>query len=286
MLRGIRRAEMKNRMTPRRLSRFDWVMTQIMRVGKILVLAMLVIWLGLWIWADGWLDRAQAAVHAKFANAAAEMGLRMKNVDVTGRHNLSAQTLKEIIGVKPNAPLLSVDLGKLREDLLKNPWVKDASVRRAFPDRLIITLTERQPLAIWLDAPGMPGVIDAEGVVLAQGGFENYGPLLAVTGIDSDKKAADLIALLKGQPDVAVRIKKAVFVSQRRWDLMMDGDTLVKLPEQDAGLALARLSRAQNETKILDQGLKSVDLRQPDRIILENKPGDIRDLLLKDADPV
>jgi len=286
MLRGIRRSDMKSRMTPRRLSRFGWVMTQLVRVGKIFILLLLILWFGLWILAEGFLDRTENWAQGKVANVAADMGLRIKNVDVEGRHYLPVESLKEIIAVHPGDPLLAVDLDHVKNELQKNPWVKDVSIRRALPDRIVINLTERQPLAIWLDAPGTPGVIDEDGVVLAQTGFEQFGPLLAVSGPDSEKQAANLMALLSAQPDVAVRIQKAVYISGRRWDLVMDGGTIVKLPEEDAGLSLARLSRAQEETKILDQGHKSVDLRQTDRIILENKPGDIRDLLLKDAPPV
>ncbi|HEY8963192.1 MAG TPA: FtsQ-type POTRA domain-containing protein [Alphaproteobacteria bacterium] len=261
-------------------------MTQLVRVGKIFILLLLILWFGLWILAEGFLDRTENWAQGKVANVAADMGLRIKNVDVEGRHYLPVESLKEIIAVHPGDPLLAVDLDHVKNELQKNPWVKDVSIRRALPDRIVINLIERQPLAIWLDAPGTPGVIDEDGVVLAQTGFEQFGPLLAVSGPDSEKQAANLMALLSAQPDVAVRIQKAVYISGRRWDLVMDGGTIVKLPEEDAGLSLARLSRAQEETKILDQGHKSVDLRQADRIILENKPGDIRDLLLKDAPPV
>jgi cell division protein FtsQ len=173
----------------------------------------------------------------------------------------------------------------LRAQLQKNPWVKDAAVRRAWPDRLVITLTEREPMAIWLDAPGGPALIDDEGVVLTQADLGRFGPMLAVSGDGSAKQASALIALLKGQPDIAVRVKKAAYVAQRRWDLVMDQGTVVKLPDEDAGLALARLARAQVDEKILDQSLKSIDLRQTDRIIIEGTPEQTRDMLVKKGDP-
>ena len=286
MLRGMRRSDMKSRMTPRRLSRVDWVMAWIVRIGKILIVSVLVVWLALWLWADGWLKRTEDWLRNYVAQGTAEAGLKIGNVDIVGRNNLPLADIKAAIGVEKGAPLLGVDLDLVQARLQKNPWVRDVTIRRALPDRLVITITERQPVAIWLDADGGPGIVDADGVVLRQSGFENFGPLLAVTGKDAEKKASALIALLKGQPDVAVRIKRAVFVSQRRWDLVVDQDTVVKLPGDDAGLALARLAKAQADTKIMDQGLKSIDLRQADRLILENRPGDIRDLLVKDGNPV
>jgi cell division protein FtsQ len=159
-------------------------------------------------------------------------------------------------------------------------------VRRALPDRLVISITERLPVALWLDAVGGPAVVDDEGVVLTHENIASFGTLLAVEGKDSEKEAGKLLALLKGQPDIAVRVKKAIHVSGRRWDIVLDNDMLLRLPEDDPGYALARASRAQLQEKVLDQDLKAIDLRQSDRIILEGKPGEKRDLLLKGGNPV
>ena len=38
------------------------------------------------------------------------------------------------------------------------------------------------------------------------------------------------------------RVDHARFIEQRRWDLILDKDIQVKLPENDVGLALRRLA--------------------------------------------
>lgn len=286
MPRGTRRSDMKSRMTPRRLSWFGWFMGRVWFGAKIVAIIALVVGAGAWVLAEGYMVKLGGWADDKFVAATASMNLRISNVDVEGRHYIDAETLKSTIGVKPGDPLLGVDINDLHARLTALPWVKEVRVRRAFPDKIIISLDEREPIALWRDAPGGPGIIDAEGVVLTRANLASFDQMLAVEGQGSEKDAGNLIALLKGQPDIAVRVIKATRVSGRRWDLSMEGGTVIRLPEDDPGFALARASKAQTEEKILDQNFKAIDLRQADRIILENKPGDKRDLLSKDGNPV
>jgi len=287
MPRGTRRSEMKSRLTPRRLSWLGWFWGRVWFATKIAGVIAVVAGLCVWVLAEGYMVKASDYVQDKAVAASGGMGMKVADVIVEGRHYVDANTLKETIGVKPGDPLLGVDINDLHARLTSIAWVRDVQVRRALPDRLIITLTERTPIALWRDAAGGPAVIDDEGVLLARHNLAQYGQLLAVEGKGAEKEAGTLMALLKGQPDIAVRVKKAVRVSDRRWDLLMDGGTTIRLPEDDPGFALARASKAQGQEKILDRNLKAIDLRQPDRIILEGQPGEeSRDLLLKESNPV
>lgn len=274
------------RLTPRRLSWFGWFMGQTWKLVKIIGVVAVLVWLGLWIWAGGFVSRAGTWTRDIFADASASMGLRVRDVVIEGRDHIDAVELKQTIAVAQGDPLLGIDIHALHARLTAIPWVRDVRVRRAFPDRLVISIDERRPVALWTDAPGGPAIIDDEGIVLARSNLKSFGQLLAVEGKGASTQAGKLINLLRGQPDIAVRVKKAIRVSERRWDLAMDGGTVIRLPEDDPGFALARASKAQIQEKILDQHYKAIDLRQSDRIILENRPGDKRDLLLKGGDPV
>jgi cell division protein FtsQ len=274
------------RLTPRRLSWFGWFWGRVLQFVKIAAVIAAVAALGLWITAQGYMVEAGRWAEHKLVDATGAMGLRVADVIVEGRNRIDAERLKETIAVEPGDPLLGVDLDDLRARLTGIAWVKDVRVRRAWPDRLIVSLDERQPVALWRDAPGGPAVIDADGVVVARSDLARFGTLLAVEGPDAAQEAGALIALLKAQPDIAVRVQKAVRVSERRWDLVLAEGTVLRLPENDPGYALARVAKAQGQEKILDQGLKAIDLRQSDRIILEGKPGMNRDFLLKGGDAV
>jgi cell division protein FtsQ len=63
----------------------------------------------------------------------------------------------------------ATDLSEIKTSLERRPWVESAAVRRVWPDRLVIDIREKKPLAYWTDgrlvsrtgelfAPSNPGV--------------------------------------------------------------------------------------------------------------------------------
>jgi cell division protein FtsQ len=60
----------------------------------------------------------------------------------------------------------SVPLAERRRRLLAIDWVRDASVSRVWPNRLLVRIRERKPVA-FVSFPSGPMLVDAEGVLLA-----------------------------------------------------------------------------------------------------------------------
>ncbi len=54
----------------------------------------------------------------------------------------------------------------------------------------------------------------------------------------------------------------------RRWTLKVDNGIDVRLPEQGASAALARLARLEREHKLLDRDVIAIDLRMADRVVV------------------
>jgi cell division protein FtsQ len=63
--------------------------------------------------------------------------------------------------------IFSVPLAERRRRLLAVDWVEDASVSRVWPDRLVVRIRERKPVAFVSFRSG-PLLIDAQGVLLEQ----------------------------------------------------------------------------------------------------------------------
>lgn len=68
---------------------------------------------------------------------------------------------------------LGVDMNAVRDAVMQLPWVADAGVRREWPDRLRIQVTEQQPLARWGD----------QSLVNLQGEVFSPDPLPEVAGL-------------------------------------------------------------------------------------------------------
>lgn len=285
-MKGTRRADMMKRLPARSAAWWAWFAAQLWFWARIMAAGAFVAGAGFWFWSDGWAEKVSAGAQRIFATQAAHIGFAVREVQIEGRNYIDRDTLKDVIGIAPGDPIFAIDMPALHARLMEIPWVKSAEIVRTLPDMLLIKLEERMPVAIWVDSPKGASLIDAEGVLLTQDNLASYGRLLAVMGTGAETQAYTLIMMLKGQPDIAVRVKTAKRISERRWDLVLEDGKIIRLPDTDEGLALARLAKAQSEGQLMDQDLTAIDMRQPDRIILETRPGEVRDLLLKTGDPV
>ena len=111
---------------------------------------------------------------------------RVATVTVTGNVRLSNQDVVQAADLPPKANLWKLNLAEIRRRIEAQPWVKEASVRREFPGRLVIAVTERQALAAVPDNNAF-FVVDADGRVLALA--DNYYGLglPVLTGVRSEE---------------------------------------------------------------------------------------------------
>ncbi|MGM8933542.1 cell division protein FtsQ/DivIB [Pseudomonas neustonica] len=65
---------------------------------------------------------------------------------------IDREAVQQVIQPYLHESFLGIDLNGLHTDLLAMPWVADASVKRVWPDKLVIDLDEQLPIARWGDA--------------------------------------------------------------------------------------------------------------------------------------
>ncbi|SKC78820.1 cell division protein FtsQ [Maledivibacter halophilus] len=68
-------------------------------------------------------------------------------------------------GIKTGDNIFKIKLSEAREKLIKNPLIKDVTIKRKLPNKLIINVIERKKLAA-VSYMGIYFVIDEEGVIL------------------------------------------------------------------------------------------------------------------------
>jgi cell division protein FtsQ len=95
---------------------------------------------------------------------------------------------------------------------------------------------------------------------------KSYLGLPFVVGDGAQKRLPEYIGLMKSAGDLSKRVKAGVLVAGRRWDIEMTNGVTVRLPEENPGAAVDALVRMQNEARILDRDIMSIDLRARDRV--------------------
>jgi len=215
--------------------------------------------------------------------AANAVGFRIAAVSLTGPKEVSREEVLTTAGVTGRASLLFLDADTARERLMANPWIADAAVLKLYPDRLQITITERQAFALWQE-DGRVSVIAADGTVLEPFVEDRYLGLPLVVGRGAERQAKDFLAIVARYPDIGAVLHASVLIAQRRWNLRLNNGIDVRLPEGNVAQALDRLVALDREKKLLSRDIVAVDLRLPDRVSvrLSDAAAQARDDALKD----
>lgn len=85
-----------------------------------------------------------------------------ENVTINGLSRLTAEQVAAAAAVPLNEPLISQDVNGIKKRLSAIPEIKVALVERGWPHTLIITISERNPVAVAATAGGF-NLIDDEG---------------------------------------------------------------------------------------------------------------------------
>lgn len=90
------------------------------------------------------------------------------------------ETILRQAAVPLTGRMMDVDLGVIRARVMKNPYFKDVSVHRDLPDRILIRVQERVPVAVLVAAKTM--YVDSEGVMMPAIRSEHAFDLPVITG--------------------------------------------------------------------------------------------------------
>jgi cell division protein FtsQ len=223
-----------------------------------------------WLYASGWLsDMASQLKNAAVAQTAAA-GMIVDDVLLEGRVNTPRQAVLRAVDVRRGDPILNVDPTEVAERVAAISWVESVVVERRLPGTVYVKIVEREPMALW-QLKGRVALIDRGGVVLTRRDLSKFDRLLTVVGSDAPRHTPALLNMIAGNPPLARRVRAAVRVGGRRWNLRFDNGIDVSLPQRGAAIAWARLGRLERSHGLLARDIKAIDLRLPDRLIVRKK---------------
>lgn len=202
---------------------------------------------------------------AAMSDITTAMGFGIREVRVTGAQRLTPMELVDMVGVDTGRSLLFFNAEAARRKMLEIPWIKTADVRKFYPGVLAVTLVEREPFALW-QSMGVVSLVDRDGAVIGPYDDARFSSLPLVVGVGADKKAVELFAILDQYPAIRSRVRAAIHVAERRWNLKLSDGVEVKLPETDVHAAIAQLARLDKESGLLNRHIVSVDMRLNDRL--------------------
>lgn len=200
-----------------------------------------------------------------------QLGFKVNDVIIEGRRRTGIDELNQAAGISRDDNILALDLEQIRYNVEQLPWVKSAKVSRSFfPNTVHIAIEEYHVKCLWQFNERFHPIGEEGNVIEAD--YVPDKPLLLIVGAGAPEHINELLAVIDDGSDMFKRIKAANFISERRWDIILDDIThgiTVKLPEQDIAAAWKKLHKLNESKNILKRKLTNIDLRLPGKVIVK-----------------
>jgi cell division protein FtsQ len=224
------------------------------------------------VWHSGVLQRTAQTAMASVMEATARAGFRIEEITISGRGRTDLDDVAAALGAQHGSPILAVELERVKDRLEAIPSVKVAAVERRLPGSIHVAIVERQPIAIWQNN-NEHVLVDRDGHQIP-GSIAGYEDLPLVVGDGAGIRADELLTMLAVEPQLATRVRAAIRVANRRWNVMLDDAVRgveVRLPEDQAEAAWHKLAQLEREKGVTNRQVAMIDLRTPDRMVLKTE---------------
>jgi cell division protein FtsQ len=214
-----------------------------------------------------------------------KLGFAVGEIKISGHGETSEIDILEELGLDGGTSLIGFDTEAARLRIQNMPWVASAQVTKLYPGGLSVKVSEKAAFAIWQHEDKV-ALVEASGKQIAAFGDEKYLDLPLIIGEGANLKAREIVEMMAAFPGIASQVKAYSLIGARRWDLQLKDGVTLKLPEKDAGAALAAVAKLESEQGFFGRDIETVDMRIGDRIIVQLSPDALsaRDAAIKAFD--
>jgi len=232
-----------------------------------------------WYFSDAARRAAVAGVYLDLRAALEERPeFSVKLLAVEGASTELDEDIREVLPLDFPVSSFDLDLEAMRRTVSGLDAVAKAELRIRPGGILQIIVVERDPAVIWRGRGGLE-LLDAAGHRVAPlGARTNRSDLPVIAGDGAYEHVAEALALFAAARPIADRVRGLVRMGERRWDLVLDRDQRILLPEDGALAALERVMALHVAEDMLERDLIAIDLRNAARPTLRMAPGAVDEL--------
>ncbi len=193
-------------------------------------------------------------------------------VSVVGASPELADVVRARLDIKLPQSSFDIDLAAARARIQELDAIARADLIVRSGGVLEVAITEREPALLWRTAEGVE-MLDATGHRVASLAARSDRPdLPLIAGEAADSATPEALALLAAAAPIADRVRGLVRVGERRWDVVLDRNQRILLPEEKPIAAIERLIALHQAGDLLGRDILTVDLRTEHRPVLRLAP--------------
>ena len=147
-------------------------------------------------------------------------------------------------------------LAAIRDAAKRLPWVRDASVRRRFPDAVEIAFEVHRPLARWSD----DSLVSVRGEIFSAD-FAGELPRFAGNAASAPAMAHEYPAIALALAPIGAKVRELRLSARGAWELLLDSGLVVALGRADIHARLQRFVAAWPRLPEAARAARRADLR-------------------------
>jgi cell division protein FtsQ len=186
-------------------------------------------------------------------------GIAVKEVVIKGElQRIKREVPDALVGQVMKGNFFTVDIRDVQNEFEKLPWVRSASIRRIWPDRLEVTLEEHVPLAHW----GSGALLNDRGEIFKAEYEGDLPRFVGPAGSEKEMTAAYLQYQSQLQK-IGRRVVEIALSARRAWSVKLDSGMVLALGRSDAQQRLERFVAVDKLIPELKDRRGYLDLRYP-----------------------
>ena len=166
--------------------------------------------------------------------------------------------LQRVVARAIRGGYFTLDVREIQSEVRELPWVAGATVRRVWPDTLVVSVIEHQPYARW----GEKRLISDKGVVFAPATIEPFTGLAQLAG--DDEQAKEVLRQYRYISKSVAKLARVGRISQNRrggWTFWLDNGPRIELGQEEVPRRLVRVTHFLEKLGEQAASVESIDAR-------------------------
>ena len=185
----------------------------------------------------------------------------IKVASIDGSSDELANEIREILPLDFPVSYFDLDIKYLHKVVNESPAVASSAIKISVGGVLQINVTEKSPAFIWRKDNVMSVIDETGSFIRIANSRVDYPKLPLVVGEAANLVVSEISSLMQANEYLKDHVRAFIRVGERRWDLILENNVRIMLPQREFLAAFDRLMLMDEAGSLLSGRLSNIDMR-------------------------
>ena len=192
----------------------------------------------------------------------------LKNIEINHLNYINNSQINDFFSDYMEKSIFLIPIKKISYKISLINWVKNVSLKNDYKNTIKVTIVEKKPAGIYIGNNSLLFSNDGKIIDYINIDNNNYSKFIKFRGNNSLIYANLLLDSIPMSLENS--IEEAIYIGNRRWDIILKNGLYLKLPENNISESFNNYIKLyKNISNDELQNIESIDLRMPNKAILK-----------------